>query len=44
MKFRRFGQLLAASTVTAVALSGTPADPTPGKWTHRGLAMLLWSV
>ena len=18
--------------------------PTPGKWTHRGLAMLLWSV
>ncbi|WP_338079205.1 hypothetical protein [Corynebacterium simulans] len=25
MKFRRFGQLLAASTVTAVALSGAPA-------------------
>ncbi|MBK4146018.1 DDE-type integrase/transposase/recombinase [Corynebacterium macginleyi] len=26
------------------ALSDSMRGPTPEKWTHRGLAMLLWSM
>ncbi|VEH73779.1 Secretory lipase [Corynebacterium segmentosum] len=30
--------------INGYSQGGGAAGPTPGKWTHRGLAMLLWSV